>query len=557
MSSTNIKYFKPEIQSKALTNLGLPRDILSKKVVVITNETKTDNGRRLLSLHYNHVQIKNILSGSSNYSQSEINSIKSCRGIIVDADTGEKILQSYPHTDLIITNNVPVKNLLPISSSEGYVVPTNGKYTRCYGGTLARIFFCDGKARLSTHKTIDATNSHFAGSDMFVNIFLKHQTVFPTLDSLYDVSDHDAIHLFILNDRDLIVDSREKQDVDRIVYLESYSIRNPEKNCDLTSYIESKVTDKTIEICKPLTPEKVNEILSGKIRIQSGNGGNENDRNNGDNEDDEDYESLQKEQLLSNFSGGDRVIYKNEYGIFTLMPTSCFFRSRILDGKINIKNLFVRSIGDLNTSELVKIAFSLSDLHDIVDKIKNNKPLDLTQYIPIENQPILTVLTNLIFIVPEHRIDECFKIYESYGASMLETVQFIASIRGPLFESILENRLDKYDGIQSTGVKFQSYLKTNIPHCMNHEVDLNKFIGPNASWPEEVHDFYAENYKVYTSDTSSQSEKENALEVLKIISIVMSSLGENLYSFYTYKTKVEKERIAIEKRTLKSTLKDI
>ena len=548
MYSTQVKYFKPEIQAQALANLKLPRDALSRKVVVFTDEIKTDFGRRLLSLHYNQSQIKNILNGSTNYSQEEIDAISACRGIIVDGDTGNVHLRSYPHTKVLLVPSVPTNSLLPIERNEGFVVPRNGKYTKCYGGTLARIFYCDGKARLTTHKTIDATNSHFSGSDKFVNIFFKHQSVFPTLESLYDVSDKDTIHLFILNDRDLIVDSRERHDIDRIVYLESTS--NSGSKCDLTTYIEEKnrissvdSSFKAIEICKPLDPDQVNEILSGKIKVDMTDSC-------------DDCEKWNRNNLLRNFSGGDRVIYRNDFGIFTLMPASCFFRSRILDGKVNIKNLFVRCIGDINTSELVRIAFSLHDLREIAEKIRKNESLDLSKYTPIDDHPILIVLTNLIFIVPEHRIDECFEIYETYGTTMLEAVQFIASIRIPLFEAIIENRLDSYEGIQSTGVKFQSYLKTNIPHCMNHETELNKFIGPNNTWPDEVHDFYAEHYKVYTSDTSSHSEKESSIEIMKIISTVMSSLGDILYSFYTYKTKVEKERIAIEKRLLKSTLNE-
>lgn len=549
MSSIHTKYFKPEIQLETLKKLGLPRDSFNKKVIVITNETTTDSGKRLLSLHYNQVQIKTILSGNTQYTQKEVEAIKRCRGIIVDADSGEEILVSYPFTNVIVTNSVPSDKLLPITTSNDTLIPIEGEYTRCYGGTLARIFYYDGKVRLSTHKTIDAVNSHFAGSDEFVNIFLKHQNIFPTLDSLYKIGNHDAIHLFILNDRDLIVDSREMQNVDRIVYLKSYSIKDKSKNCDLTSYIEkrNKVCDKPIEICKKLSPSEVNQILSGKIPINM---------DNIEVTSVEAHELLQKRSLLKSFTGGDRVIYNTNVGVFTLMPTSCFFRSRILDGKVNIKNLFIKSIGDIQRTELVNVAFCLTDLYEIASKIKNNEIVDLTKYTVIESEPILTVLTNLIFIVPEHRIDECFEIYSNYGNLMLETVQFISSIRVPLFEAILENRLDTYDGMQSTGVKFKSYVLSNIPHCMNHDVELNKFIGPDRSWPSEVHDYYGENYKIY-NEAYSQNEKDSALEIMKIISFVMSSLGENLYSFSTYKTKVDKERIAIEKRLLKNTLAEV
>ena len=549
MSLYTTQHFKPEIQSRALRNLGLPNDVLNKKVITVTNTGTTKSGKRLVSLHYNQAKIKNLLAGSSNYTAPQLEAIKKCRGIILDADSGEKYLSSYPYTNVILTNSVPFEGLFPIQVGDLTITPTWGKYTKCYGGTLVRSFMIDDEVKLSTHKTIDATKSHFGGSDNFVDIFLTRQNVFPSLSALYEHCPSDVIHLFILNDRELLVDSREKQDVDRIVYLKSFSIKNPDLVYDLTDFIELKnsTATKPITVCKALTPEDVNAILMGSpITV---------DPLLGDSiTSEEDILRARKREMLKMFSGGDRIIYENSEGIFTLMPSSCHFRSRIMDGKVNIKSLFYKSLAEINSSALQPIAFSPPDLREIVKKIKNHELYDLSWYTPVEDQPLYTVLTNLIFIVPEHRLDECFEIYESYGPELLSAIRYMSSIRNELFDAIRENRLDTYEGMQSTGVKFRAYLAANIPHVFDSSIPLTKFVGPQSSWPVEVHDFYAEHYQILSDSESSQRDKDDAIEVMKLVSIITSGRDENLYSFVTYPNKVAKERDAIAKRLLKNSV---
>ena len=551
MSRVVASNFKTEIQSSALRNLGLPSNVLQNKVITVTDAILTENGKRILSLHYNPSTINNVLAGKYPYSPEQIRSIKNCRGIQVDADTGVKELQSWGMTEVMCVDSVPLDGFQPVVINGKLVYPTQGKYTKCYGGALARISKVggDGPVLLGTHRKINAEISHYGLSDGFVKIFLTRQNVFPTLDSIYDLCDSDIVHLFILNDRELLIDTREFQDKDRIVYLKSYSVKNPEKTFDLTAYIElrNKDVSKPIEICRPLSNEEVNQRLRGRITCD--------EINPLDIVSHEDYNNAMRQNTIKTISGGDCVIYDNEYGIFTLMPNSCSFRRRIMDGKVNIKKLFVDSVANFAKSELQMIAYSPSDLREIAIKIRSGESYNLYEYTVIDNQPLLTVLTNLFFIVPEHRIDECFDIFESYGMELLTAIQYIISIKRELIGAIADGRLDTYDGMASMGVKFRSYIEANIPVCLNSEFPLVSFGGPQPTWPNEVCDFFGSEYSSISQTSSNSLEKNlNSMENLKLICIVTNSQFDDLYSFISYKNKVIKERAALEKRLLRTLI---
>lgn len=531
MSSVIVDYFKPEMRTKTLKILGLPANSFHEKLIHVTNATDENNGERLINLHYNPEKLERMInSGVSN--QELITKLSKVRGIIFNLDTMSPKLQSFPRTTLIPTNNVPLDRLLSIPSHTGeYLEPKNGYYKKCYPGSLLRFFCHNGKVRPSTHRKIDATGSFFGDSDKFGEIFLRDQDVFPNYNSLYENYGEDVIHLFIINNRKLIVDSREIQDVDRIVYLKSFSMTEPTKMCDLTDFIieRNKTAKKPIEICEKYTPEQVNAVLRGEQVYQT-----------------ELSNVSINTSLLSLFSGGEKVIYENEYGIYTLVPSSCLFRQRIMDGKVNIGKLFVDSVGDYerNSKGFIKIGFPLESLQEIAQLIIDSEPIDISKYTIIENMPQLTILTNLIFIVPINRIHECFTAYHEFDLKIKEAIECIIDRKDDILRAINDNTLDNYDGMSSVGIKFKKYLTERIPYLSKYRE------GPFNHWTDSAKNLYKEYYSI-SCQSVDDMQKTEMQDRMGVVSLVCNATDDVLYSFTTYKTKIQKEKNALNRKLQK------
>lgn len=533
MSSSNSTFFSKAKKEIFAKNFGISLSLLNEACLV-TDTSKEDSGEHLISLHYNPDKIDSLLENPGKYNYEDIVKLASIRGIIYDLDTNKIIVKSYPKTACLPVTYVPNDTLLPIPTYLGVVIPTIGRYKKRYPGALLRSYYYNGRVRLSTHKKIDASNSFFGDSDKFTDIFMNNQTVFKTLNDLYIDSDEDVIHLFILNDEKLCVDSRDKHSVNKVVYLRSFSISDPTKLIDLTDYIlqVNATTEKPIEICEIYTPDQVNSILSGRKPIKTG-------------ESDPYMLNSIPTSPLNLFSGGEMVIYEHNLGINSLVPESCAWRQKVMDGKINIRKLYIDSIADYenNSRGYLDIAFSPSDLLIIKNKILNEEEIDLADYQRIIGNPFLKILTNMIFIVPLNRLDECFNVYRDFDSDIYEAIKYIIERKKDIQNAIERCELSKFDAM-SSGVKFREYIQRKMIDPTSH------ITGSKENWISSVKDMYSEYYK-FTQETSDEEQIKDALENMGIISLISNAKDELLYSFVTYKNKVEKEKAAHAKRAIK------
>lgn len=535
MSSIIVPYFKPEDRSAVLKMLGLPSDAFAKKLVHVTSATDVESGDRIVTIHYNPDKLEQLCQNPGTYKEKDISNLCNTRGVIIDLKTKSIKLRSFPRTVSIVTNSVPTDYFLPINIGGVMITPINGTYKKCYGGSLLRFYSHNGVVRGSTHRKHDASSSFFGDSDKFIEIWLKDQDVFPSLASLYENCTDDVVHLFIINNRKLLVDSREKQERDQVVYLESYSMTDPTKQCDLTDFITSRnrTASKTIEICLPLSTEEVNRRLSGTAINGPipGNG------------------SLRSAHFLPLFSGGEKIIYRNEYGIFTLVPPSCVFRQRIMEGKVNVSKLFVDSVADLsnNSRGYVDIAYSLENLRTIADKLVSGEEINLSDYQTISDSPQLMILTNLIFVVPINRIDDCFRAYSEFDGLVAESIDYFIEKRAELVDAILNGSLDTIEGM-SSGTKLKTYLTNRLPK-------LKEYIeGPKTNWSESAVERFKEYYTTM-EQTEDEDVKAAMLRNMGIVSIISNATDDVLYSIISYKKKASKERAALAKRF--SSINDI
>ena len=535
MSSVKVDYFTADLSKRVEILLGLPQFSFKNKIVWLTSASDFESGERLVTVHYNPDNLEKILLDHGKFTQSQVDNIANTRGVIVDLKTMKVIRRTFPRTASLPVICVPTDGtFLQIPTKEGYVTPKFGKYRQCFDGALIHSLNYNGVITLGTFKKIDASNSFFGDSKKFVEIFFDNQSVFSSLASLYSMCSPDIIHRFILNDMKLKVSSRDRVTDNKIVYLDSYSTINPENTFDLTSFILERNTSasKPIVICPDLSPEQVNDMLSGRNVMR--------------------IEAVDPSMICSShnplelFNDGERVIFLTEIGIYTLVPRSCAFRSNIMGGKVNIFKLFVDCIADSehNTRGLIDIAFDPSSLHDVASKIINGEDIDLTQYRQIINNKQLMVLTNLIFIVPIGRIPECFDAYDEFENKIKEAIEYIIERKDDLQMHISEyGSLEGFEAMLS-GVKFRDYLSSKIQNP-------NKCItGIKSHWAESAKELYNHFYAI-SSQSQNEQENEIAKECMGIVCLVSNSVGELLYSFITYKNKVEKERIAFSKRAAK------
>lgn len=531
MSSVIVNYFKPEMRSAVLRAFKVPSDSFQKKLLLVTSASDEKDGEKIITLHYNPQKMDHLSMDPGPYSQPDIDNLAKLRGIIFDLGTMKAKPSTYGRTVNMIVNKVPLDGLLPVKSGE---VPTEGVYKRRYGGALLRTYMIKGKVRPATFKNYDAKNSFFGTSDKFPDIWKTDQDVFSSFDELYNDYTDDVIHVFILNNRKLLVDSRENQTSDHVVYLRSFSSTGPlSKEDDLTNLIleKNKSASKPIILAETYTPEQVNLILAGKSVVS----GSESDH-------------------FKLFSGGESVIYETNLGMFSLVPSSLAFRQKIMDGKTNVNKLFVDSVADFanNSRGYIDVAFELSDLLKIAEKFQNarddenNNDVNIQDYVRIEDSPNLQILTNLLFIVPMNLIPDIFNAYNDFEANVLSAIEYIIDRKSDLQSAIAEKRLDKFEGL-SQGVKFRDYLIKKLPYAAENRD------GPQSNWAASATNLYAELYEKLTTvpDTSSR-EYYMLCEDLGIISIICDARDELLYSFIIYKNKVTKEREAMAKRAAKA-----
>lgn len=531
MSSVIAPYFTNEMRTQVLKMLGLKQDSFKKGLVRVLTADKEESGKRRILIHYD-IDTLEKLQSKAHFTRSEreeITNLASTRGIIVDLNKMEIIKKSYPQTVNIPTAFVSTNIPNPIMTSDGEVIPEWGIYKTCYGGTLLHSYHYEGKIYLSTFKHFDVTNSHFCDSDNFVDSWLKNQDIYKSVDDLYpEGSDLDIVHVFILNDRKLLVDTRENQDEDRVIYLESFSMKDNTKIVDLTEEIKeanSKVS-KPITFCKELSPNEVNARLRGTTIDVS-----------------DDYEG-DRFDLYSKFQcffGGEKVIYRHSLGICTLVPPSCKFRQRIMEGKNNINKLFVDCMADkFNEKELVDVAFSHIDCLRIAKKLQNGETIYVDQYQTVNGDKQLKVLTNLIFTVPLNRIPEVITAYDDFEERLVMAVYYLVDNYEDLKVSFDQDKLATYPGISSK--KFRDYLCKNFKNIGFHECTFNEF------WPEVLKSLYGRYYNEFCdSEENSDEEFRNCVN-MALVTMVGDAYDDVLYTFITFEDKVTKARAAAEKR---------
>lgn len=552
---STVSFFTIENERNVVNKLSLPDDCIKRKFVTITDSSKDGSGEYIISLHYNVDQIPLLFSVNSPYTQDEVRQILTIRGILYDVKKDEIVCSSFSYTYTIPVSSVPLDENLQIPTNVVFVTPENGKYFECYGGAIYRTYNHNDKSRGCTHRRMNADNSHFGRSDNFGEIFLKNQGVFRSLDEIYnnflsedvsyDLSEDGDVHIFLLNDANLLIDSREQHSEDKIIYLGSLSVKDPNRKCDLKPAIEelNMHTDKPIYFPKELTYEEVNQRLKGNLSCEL------NIDFNQPIELINKYLSSIGTKALSLFSDSRKVIYQTEYGVFTLVSSPVLFRQKMMEGQVNVTKLFADCIANFyhNKKVMVPYGFSFESLKDIMTRVKNNQTYDLSNYELISDKPELIVLTNLVFCVPLHLIDECFDAYTSFGLTLKNACEFFIKNKEKISLLIKNKNLEAFEGMYSSSSKMKNYLISNFNKCFDKRKEIDS--GTKPHWPHLVIDFYHSLYSKIAQDKNNETKVSNLLTNAAIVCLVVNATGDCLYAMMNFERKHNKTMEAFSKST--------
>lgn len=523
MAANNRLYLNEIKKEKFIKMFDLDENVFRNKELIIVDQ---DAENELVSIHYDPdklvaLQERNDLSDDQ---KKKVVNLSKCRGIVVDLRTMTLVRKSYPQTINIPTSQVSLEKLHPMVDFTGVREPTKGTYKTCFGGTLIHAYHHNGKGYLGTFKKIDATNSFFGDSGMFSSCWFRNQDALKNINDLYlPGSDMTAIHLFILNDRKLLVDTRESQDEDRVIYLKSYSLARDE-DFDITNYLMSlnQNATKPIGFCRTLSPEEVNERLRGDAIGISG-------------------ECAPSQvpwytEMYSKFFGGEKVIYENNFGICTLVPPSCKFRQNIMEGKNNIYKLFVDCMADVNDiKELADVALIEADAFAVAEELMNGRKVYVDKYTLQNGNRQLQVLTNLIFTVPINRIPEVLESYSRYQDDILNGIEFFYGKLDDLYDGIVSDKLESYPGISSK--KLRNYLVEKIPQLL----DTPGVYDYDESWPEFLSKIYFKNL----SDVDYNNPNYKKVHrTLILVSLYANAQGDLLYAMINHPEKYRKAMVA-------------
>lgn len=548
------EYFTEAHHARYSEILNIPVSAFSKGVVGVS-DVNDKNSFTLLLFHYHPDYVKRLDEPRFGYSTNEIMAIRAVRGIIIDVDSEEIVCITGPYTNSFIRSSVPDDGRFVfdkfMTDTFGVGEVTDCQYKEWIYGSLIRVFSHKGVTFMSTHKKISCANSHFGNSRMFSDIFFESQTVFPNVESIFGGSVSDGmIHLFILQDKDLIVDSRKYIDESRVYYICSFNLLD--SSMDLTNQMKNRIESISAEVPiyfpRELTPAEANEILSPisviDERIQS-------------------IEDIQdtlsrcgRDTALAFLEPGEKVFMTNSYGIFAVLPPSMAVRTTLMCGTANIDLAFSSCLSRPQKQSavpdklIVPYGFTYEQLNSMKDSLIQGMVIDFSEYEALKPTEHEIILTNLVFSCPLTKIQKCFDIYDSFGTKILETADFFWMIAYELKTAIQTKTFDEFIGITKGSVQLKRYIQNNFPACLYFKatgsqkcIDDIIGMGPMPHWHVGVVERFKKNVRDGRNSKDKEFMKKNA-----VLCFVMNAPGDIMSSLLRFEEKMTKAKIAEENR---------
>lgn len=602
--------------------LYIPVKAFKQRVVGVIDFIEDDRGLMLLSFHY-RADLMDKLRSKFGFTEDEINAIKMIRGIVVDLrrtaicdseNPSDKVryeplrmeditvvCRSFPYTEVRIANSIPEDGSFDY---EGFQISGNS-YKEWIHGTLIRIFMWKGVVYASTHRKISCAKSRFAGSKYFLDMLMDNQTAFPTLDSFFgNDSTERLVHLFIINDQSLIIESTKRVPTNRVYYIESFSIERYEQEVnqlgvDFSSRVPAGATEteqmsariiehnigaeKPIKFPETLDVETVNLTLNGGIPSIVELDGTESVLEI--NTKLRSYvENPANRKYLFGMTDFDSIIMRNEIGVYRIMPPASRVRNLLMSGNPIAMKVFTSLISHYSNNSLkdtypfINFGISRSKLEEVVRRLKNNESITAEEFDSDEDVTLHEkILTNMIFSFPRHLLDKCLEAYDQYTAYVMKAFEFLWDNRESLKALIFAKKLSEFEGIENLNSKTVDYIKSTFCGCFTNRAKIpshntyTKIIDAILSvqhWNPELlrimEGFKKENLESYEREKTlrrqkpSNKEEEDAISEARtkkfeacykqaLLCMICNAPPDTLYSLLQMKEKVIKTREAHEK----------
>lgn len=505
---------------------NLPLQVYNEKWIEIT-----DSQGNLACVHYTQYKLDELLAKEvHSFTDKQIETILSIRGVIYDYVNDVVVCQTYPYTYTRKINNESDLD------NEAFV---GGTFKECFGGSLYRVYKYQGKVYASTHRKIDASKSFYATSRKFGDIFLEDQNVFSSLDDIYSFTDgdDDIIHIFLLNSKDLLIDVREENREDRIIYLKSFSLIDREKDCSffktLIERLNKEVT-KPIHFTKELDKSEVIDMLSGGcgklINVDFDKPFEDINRQ---------IDSLDIESTFL-FYNGKKIIFENKDIICTLLSSSSIFSTKLINNNFVVYRLYYYLYKEYNKSvPIVPYYLSKEDLLSIRRKLERGLDVNINEYFFVKDfeNKFDIILTNLFFTLPLHLLDQLFEVHANFADKWLSSLKFFNLHKDELLELININELSQFKGMNTFSKKAKQYLEENFVKCFYGAV--YKPLESSQVYPSKIIEYY--NTLIETGDYVN----------INIFHLLYNTDGEMFYTLLNLKDKHAKTVLAHSKSLLK------
>ena len=528
--------------------LKLPSEfILERKYIACVDYFKVDDNKLFL-VHYNQNRIDELISligSDEKFSKENVDKILSYRGYIINLKTEKIVCKSYGHTINIQIDSIP--NLpFYLKDLDKVIDPSELEYKIYYGGTLIRVWNLDGVNMFSTHKKIDASKSHWESSETFLTLFERNQDSY----KLQEIPiEKDTVSIFLINDNSLLIDTRNKIS-NKIVYLETISLIDSELNFGLTNEMMIKIiTSRAYMWSNPISfPEVVTyEMANSWLR-------------NG-------LVNSQDNLSLNLWRGGEKILVSYKGEKYTFMSSSANWRKNIMDGKINIYQIFcklLKSAYDMNNDvstrdnlNLIPTGFGITQLKIFKEFIDENDKLPddfydnfyKDQSEKFSSNPLDIAITNLFFAVPSNKLDEVIKIFYSFDNNLIKSSNFLFLRKEEIKNLLSIRKIKDFPSLHD---------KKTVSTCLSNNWKLFSFaIKPEFAsiknkeylqWPSNFSNLYYELYIKWKSVKKDEKDERDEIVIeAQLMEFMMTLSGELLFSMLSLPNNYQKTMNAWER----------
>ena len=539
--------------------LDLPLALLeSTKYIGCLDFVKEKN---LYLIHYNQDKAEDMLYGKTDISPVDIKKILACRGWIIDTKNAIILCRSYGYTVNITMENIPegpisipIRGIDHSSILEHVLNEDDIKYSIYYGGTLCRIWSFEGENIFSTHKKINAINSKWGNSETFVSLFEKNQNTYKISSVPVDAN---LVHIFLINDQSLLLDTRSKVKINQVMYLETFDLNSLNVNSrkEITENVRSQIEQDNIGVEKPINFPQIITRETANIWLSTGSSHFSSEK----------VDVVEKlSDLNSNnfpiiWGQGEKIIVSHQGNLYTFLSQSAQWRRSLMDGKFNIYQIYCNLLFLKNRKvELCPFSFTLSELTQLKNFILDgNLPESFGEILEQHRSDNIYGIcaTNLFFAVPLDRLDDVLYTLNYFERDIISVMEFLYFHQKELTERKRNNTLNEFPSLHNKK-NIITFLTNSIDQIFRNSkpIFIDNIFQIASSWPIMIQTQFYDCHKIWDKTKSHDLRNEMSTKA-RILYFIMGLYGDILYTFLSlpqkYNKTVEAWKLSKEKVILK------